>query len=161
MEFSRPEDCNKWPYPSPGDLPNPRINPRSPHCRQILYKSHQRSPRILEWVAYPFSSGSSRPRNETGVFCIAGSLYQLSYQRSPQNIKLSVVKVSVTQLCLTLCDLMDCCALESLSLEFWGQEYWSGLLFPSEGDLPDLGIEPRYPTLQVVSLPSESPAKDA
>ena len=34
------------------------------HCRQILYQlSHQGSPRILEWVAYPFSRGSSRPRN--------------------------------------------------------------------------------------------------
>ena len=28
--------------------------------------------RILEWVAYPFSSGSSAPRNWTGVSCIAG-----------------------------------------------------------------------------------------
>ena len=31
-----------------------------PHCRRILYQlSHQESPRILEWVAYPFSKGSS------------------------------------------------------------------------------------------------------
>ena len=31
-----------------------------PHCRQILYcLSHQGSPRLLEWVAYPFSRGSS------------------------------------------------------------------------------------------------------
>ena len=29
--------------------------------------------RILEWVAYPFSSGSSRSRNQTPVFCIADS----------------------------------------------------------------------------------------
>ena len=28
--------------------------------------------RILEWVAYPFSSGSSQPRNQTEVFYIAG-----------------------------------------------------------------------------------------
>ena len=28
--------------------------------------------RILEWVAYPFSSGSFPPRNQTGVSCIAG-----------------------------------------------------------------------------------------
>ena len=36
------------------------------HCRRILYElSHQRSPRILEWVAYPFSRGSSRPRDGT------------------------------------------------------------------------------------------------
>ena len=37
-----------------------------PHCRQILYQlSHQGSPRTLEWVAYPFSSGSPQPRNRT------------------------------------------------------------------------------------------------
>ena len=29
----------------------------------------------LEWVAYPFSSGSSQPRNQTAVFCIAGRLF--------------------------------------------------------------------------------------
>ena len=28
------------------------------------------------------------------------------------------------------------------------QEYWSGLPFPSPGDLPDPGIEPRFPPLQ-------------
>ena len=31
--------------------------------------------RILEWVAYPFSSGSSRPRNQTGVSCITGRFF--------------------------------------------------------------------------------------
>ena len=31
--------------------------------------------RILEWVAYPFSSGSSPPRNRTGVSCIAGGFF--------------------------------------------------------------------------------------
>ena len=37
-----------------------------PHCRQILYQlSHKGSPRILEWVAYPFSSGSSWLKNPT------------------------------------------------------------------------------------------------
>ena len=34
------------------------------------------------------------------------------------------------------------------SLGFSRQEYWSGLPFPSPGDLPNLGIEPRSPTLQ-------------
>ena len=48
-------------------------NPGLLHCRRILYQlSHNGSPRILEWVAYPFSRGSSRPRNQTGVSCIAG-----------------------------------------------------------------------------------------
>ena len=39
------------------------------------------------------------------------------------------------------------------------QEYWSGLTCPSPGDLPDPGIEPRSPTWQVDSLPSEPPEK--
>ena len=44
--------------------------------RQILYKlSYQGSPRILEWVAYPFTRGSSQPRNRTGVSCIAGGFF--------------------------------------------------------------------------------------
>ena len=39
------------------------------------------------------------------------------------------------------------------------QEYWSGLLLPSPGDLPNPGIEPRFPTLQADSLSSEPPGK--
>ena len=43
-------------------------NPGLPYCRQILYHlNHKGSPRILEWVTYPFSSRSSRSRNRTGV----------------------------------------------------------------------------------------------
>ena len=44
-------------------------------------------------------------------------------------------------------------------MEFSRQEYWSGLLFPSPGDLPDPGIEPRSPALQADALPSEPPGK--
>ena len=52
------------------------IKPGLPHCRQILYQlSHKGSPRILEWVAYPFSRGSSWPRNQTRVSCIAGEFF--------------------------------------------------------------------------------------
>ena len=43
-----------------GIFPTQRLNPGLPHCKQILYcLSHQGSPRILEWVAYPFSRASS------------------------------------------------------------------------------------------------------
>ena len=38
-------------------------------------------------------------------------------------------------------------------------EYWTGWLFPSPGNLSNPGIEPRSPTLQVVSLPAELPGK--
>ena len=47
----------------------------------------------------------------------------------------------------------------SLSMGFSRQEYWSGLPFPSPGDLPDPGIEPRSPALQADALPSEPPGK--
>ena len=47
----------------------------------------------------------------------------------------------------------------SPSMEFSRQEYWNGLPFPSPGDLPNPGIEPRSPTLQADTLPSESPGK--
>ena len=51
-------------------------NPGLPHWRQILYQlSHNRSSRTLEWVAYPFSSGSSPPRNRTWVSCITGGFF--------------------------------------------------------------------------------------
>ena len=42
---------------------------------------------------------------------------------------------------------------------FSRQEYWSGLPCPPPGDLLNPGIEPRSPTLQVDSLPSEPPGK--
>ena len=37
-------------------------------------------------------------------------------------------------------------------MEFSRQEYWHGLPYPSPGDLPDPGIEPRSPALQADSL---------
>ena len=57
------------PFPSPGDLPNPGIRPKSPALQTLYCQSHQGSSRILEWVAIPFSRASfwNRPRNRTGV----------------------------------------------------------------------------------------------
>ena len=46
-----------------------------------------------------------------------------------------------------------------LSMGFSRQEYWSGLPFPSPGDLPDPGMEPRSPGLWADALTSESPGK--
>ena len=42
---------------------------------------------------------------------------------------------------------------------FSRQEYWSGLPFPSPGNLPDPGIEPRSPALHADALTSEPPGK--
>ena len=48
-----------------------------------------------------------------------------------------------------------------LSMEFSRLKYWSELPspFPSPGDLPDPGFEPRSPALQADALSSEPPAK--
>ena len=46
--------------PFQGIFPTQGWNPVLPHCRQILYQlSHKGSKTTLEWVAYPFSNGSS------------------------------------------------------------------------------------------------------
>ena len=51
-------------------------NPGLPHCRRILYQlSHKGSPRILEWVAYSFSSRSSQPRNQIRLSFIASGFF--------------------------------------------------------------------------------------
>ena len=77
MDYSPPGSC---PWDSPGKntgvgchallkgiFPTHGWNPGLPHCRQILYcLSHGGSPSILEWVAYPFSRGSSQPLNHQG-----------------------------------------------------------------------------------------------
>ena len=56
-----------------GIFPTQGSNPGLPHCGWILYLlSHKGSPRILEWVACPFSSESFWPRDRTRVSCIAG-----------------------------------------------------------------------------------------
>ena len=87
-----------------GIFPTQGSNPGLTHHRQTLYHvSYQGSPRILEWVAYPFSRGSSRPRNWTRVSCIAGGFFsQLNYQGSSGTKK------------------------DLSKLQFWGWQQWWG-----------------------------------
>ena len=59
-----------------GMFPTQGSNPGLWHCRRILNQlSHKGSPRILEWVACPFSSGSSWPRNQTRVSFTASGFF--------------------------------------------------------------------------------------
>ena len=59
-----------------GVFPTQGSNPGLPHCRRILYQlSHKGSPRVLEWVAFPFSRASSQPRDRTQVSHIAGGFF--------------------------------------------------------------------------------------
>ena len=67
-----------------GIFPTQWSNLGLPHCRQILYQmSHKGNPRIMEWIAYPFSSGSFQPWNWTGVSCVAGWFFTNWATRKP------------------------------------------------------------------------------
>ena len=71
-----------------------------PHYRQILDQlSHKGSPRTLEWVAYPFSRGSSRPRNRTRVSCIADRFFTNWAIREAQNKLIHTIKCTVLTIC--------------------------------------------------------------
>ena len=77
-----------------GIFPIQGLNPGLPHCRQILYQlSHKGSPRILDWVAYPFSSRSVEifltQKLNWGLLHCRIILYQVSYQGSPSTNKIT------------------------------------------------------------------------
>ena len=79
-----------------GICPTQRSNPGLPHCGWILYHlSHRGSSRIQEWVAYLSSQGSSRPRNQTGVSCIAGRFFTSWATREVIRLSVSVGRLVV------------------------------------------------------------------
>ena len=70
-----------------GIFPTHGSNPGLLHCRQILYQlSHKGSPRILEWVAYPWQIFQTQ-ESKHGLLHCRWILYQLSYQGSPQKVE--------------------------------------------------------------------------
>ena len=70
-----------------GIFPTQGANTCLLHCRQILdHLSHKGSPRILKWIACPFSRGTFWPRNQTGVFCSAGGLFDGWATREAQQL---------------------------------------------------------------------------
>ena len=86
------------------------------------------------WVSFPFRSPQGTEQNS------------LCYTVINQ---FSILYIKIKQMDR---DPMDC-------MEFSRPEHWSGQPFPSPGDLPLPGIEPRSPALQVDSLPAEPPGK--
>ena len=81
-----------------GIFPTQGSKPDLPHCSQILYHlNHQGSPRILEWVAYPFSRRLSWPRNLTGESHIESIFFNSWYTEEVLN-HLSVQFSSVQSL---------------------------------------------------------------
>ena len=119
--------------------------------------------RLLEWVAFPFSRGSSQPRDQTQVSCVTGRFLTSWATREAQVHVLYIFMCCPMLSCSVMSDSLQPHRLQLTSLLCpWGfsrQGYWSGLPCPPPGDLPNPGIEPRSPALQANSLPSEPPGK--
>ena len=76
MKFSRPEYWSGYPFPSPGDLPNPGIEPRSPALQvDSLPAEPQGKPKNTGVDSLSLLQQSSWPRNWTGVSCLAGGFF--------------------------------------------------------------------------------------
>ena len=89
--FSRQEYESGLPCPPPGDLPNPGMEPRPPALQADSHLRHQGSPRILEWVAYPFSRASSQPRNQTGFPALQAELTPLLLLSGLSRVRLCAI----------------------------------------------------------------------
>ena len=97
MGFSRPEYWRGQPFPSPGDLPNPGIEPRSPTLQAAsLLAEPQGKPKNSGVGSLSFLQQIFQIRKSNqGLLHCRRILYQLCYQGSPNNI--SVQFSSVTQ----------------------------------------------------------------
>ena len=94
------------------------------------------------------------------VFMSSPRLYVVAVVCIPSSDIYSVCLLKwseVAQSCPTLCDPWTVAHQALLSMGFSRQKYWSELPFPSPGDLPNPGIEPRSPALEADTLTSEPP----
>ena len=95
--------------------------------------------RILEWVIHSLLPGSSPPRDQTQVSCIAGRFFTIWAAREAHMFSYCMLSLfSHVQLFVTSWTVAH---QAPLSMGFSRQEYWSGLPFPSPGDLPDPEVE--------------------
>ena len=91
MEFSRPEYWSGWPLPSPGNLPNAGIEPRSPTLQaDSLPAEPPGKPKNTGVGSLSFSSGSPQPRYRTGVSCIAGGFFTSRATREAPTLPLLI-----------------------------------------------------------------------
>ena len=125
MELSRPEYWSGSPFPSPGDLPNPGNEPRSPALQaDYLPAEPQGKPKNTGMGSLSLLQRIS-PTQESncGLLHCRRIPYQLSYA--------AAAATKSIQSCPTLCDPIDGSHQAPSSLGFSRQEHWSGLPFPS------------------------------
>ena len=113
MGFPRQEHWSEYSFSSPGALPDPGIEPRSPALQadSLLSATSEAPSPICKYICM--------------YVCVA------------------CLPAKLLQLCLTVYNPIDCSHQAPLSIGFSRQEYWSGLPCPPPGDLPNTGIEPK------------------
>ena len=87
---------------------------------------------------------------------ISKTLRSQAIQERIQNNHANINDQSESECCSVVSDSLRPHGVQSM--EFSRSEYWRGWPFPSPGDLPNPGIEPRSPALQTDSLPAEHTA---
>ena len=69
MEFFRQEYWSRWPFPTPGNLPNPGIKPMSPASPALTGRFFTTEPPgKLEFLQNPFKAGSCNTTLDRGYF---------------------------------------------------------------------------------------------
>ena len=144
-------------------------------CDPVAYTVHGiLQARILEWVAIPFSGGSSQPRNQTQVSHIADGFFtSWATREALKRLEVPWLKRLSTSACTNIrkwkyqslshvqlfATPWTVARQPPLSMGFSRQEYWSGYPFPSPGNLWDSGIKPRFLALQADPFLSKPPGK--
>ena len=107
-----------------GIFPTQVLHPGLTHCRWIRYQlSHKGSPRILEWVTYPFSRGSSPSRNQTRVSCIAGGFFtNWAIREAPESCFIGYFILNMSNILLERKIVINWYRLEVCS--FWADYLW-------------------------------------
>ena len=143
----------EWvPFTSPGNHPNPRIEPGSPALLTDSLLSEQPGELCVIYTCHSIKKIKKKWSNfSQHLLTTSGVSNSNIHRKKERKWSCSVVSDSVTPWTVA--------QQGPLSMGFSRQEYCSGLPFPSPGDLPNPGIEPRSPTLQADTLPSEPPGK--
>ena len=152
MGFSRQEYWSGLAFPSPEALGSSRLRDWTQvSCIAgqfftiwaFLYQlSHQGSPRILEWVAYPVSSGSSWPRNRTRVSALQVGSLPAELSRKPILLPKLDLKIYFLEDCFLWPPVIvrsavkhardTCSSLVALVTIETNLSIWYSLVFPSE-----------------------------
>ena len=165
MGFPRQEYWSGLPFPSPGDLPDPGIEPSSLALAGEFFTT--------ELPVMPFTSYILETLAEK-LFWFFTSYLLLVHSGPSVTVLSPNVAVPRKVLFFLACFLgmlsrfsrvpffvtpWTAAHQAPLSMGFPRQEYWSGLQFPFGGDLPDPGIEPSSPAMEGGFFPTEPPGK--